>query len=159
MIDQTKLKSLIDNYQQKIFALVLYLTGNDKDKAYEITATSFAKALRTATVFEEGEVFLARAAALAVNNSRDVKVIPSIEESDLTNIPPARRKFFQIIRLAFQALPFDTKALLLLRDQLHLAYKDISVILRTSESNSRIQALQAREQLKEKIKEVLSRAR
>ncbi|MFC1624659.1 RNA polymerase sigma factor [Candidatus Omnitrophota bacterium] len=159
MIDETQIKSLIDNYQQRIFALALYLAGNDKNKAYEITASSFVKALRTASPFEEGDSFLVRIAGVAIDKSRDIKVIPSADESNLVDIAPRRKRFFKIITLALQSLPFEAKALLLLRDQVHLAYKDISAALKISESASRIQTLQAREQIKEKIKEILSRGR
>ncbi len=37
-------KLLIEQYQQRVFALVLYLIGDDRDKAYDITASSFVEA-------------------------------------------------------------------------------------------------------------------
>jgi DNA-directed RNA polymerase specialized sigma24 family protein len=53
-------------------------------------------------------------------------------------------------------LPFATKALLLLRDQLHLPYKDIADIFHTSESDARAQTAQAQMRFREKIEEILS---
>ncbi|MFC1698873.1 RNA polymerase sigma factor [Candidatus Omnitrophota bacterium] len=155
--DEAHLKFLIERYQQRVFALVLYMIGNDKNKTYELTASSFVKALRSASVYEEGEAFLIRVLGVAIDQSRDVKAMPSVDESSLEHISPARRPFFKIITLSLQALPFEIKAVLLLRDQAHLTYKGISTVLGISESEARIQTLKAREQLKEQIKEVLSR--
>ena len=64
-----------------------------------------------------------------------------------------------MVRKALYSLPFDTKALLLLRDQLHLSYKGIAAVLHVPESKAKIRTTQARSELRQKIEEVLSRAR
>jgi len=123
------LNSLINRYQKKIFALVLYLTGNNPDKAYEITVTSFVEALSGGTHLRDESVFLAGLAKNAVEKCRDVKVILSSEDPYYLNIPPAKVQSYKILREALQALPFDQKVMLLMRDQIHLPFKTISSVL------------------------------
>ena len=156
--DEESLKSLISPYQQRIFALVLYLTGENRDKAYDIAVSSFVEAIQTTPLFKN-DGFLARVAGIAIKKSRDIKVMPSYDESDFINLPPEQRESLRIMKIALHLLPFDLKVLLLLRDQLHLAYKYISSILRISEKNTKIRTTQARIQLRKKIEEVLRRGR
>lgn len=154
--DEESLKVLISPYQQRIFALVLCLTGENRDKAYDIAVSSFVEAIRTTPLLEK-DSFLARIAGIAIKKSRDIKIMPSYNESDFMNIPPEQRESLRIVKIALHSLPFDLKILLLLRDQLHLAYKYIAGILRISERNTKIRTTQARIQLRKKIEEVLRR--
>jgi DNA-directed RNA polymerase specialized sigma24 family protein len=148
------LKLLVQSYEQRIFALVLYLAGNNRDKAYDIAVSSVVEVLRIAP-FLRKEDFLASLAKEAIEKSRDAKIIPTSDESDFMDFPPEKRKLLLIIRTALQALPFDEKVMLLLRDQLHLPYKNIAAVLQLSESNVRTQIIHARIHLREKNEEVL----
>ena len=157
--DQDNLELLISRYQQRIFALVLNLIGGNRDKAYEVVASSFVEAIRTIASPWEGNIFLSQLAGIAVHKSRDVKIIPTSEEAEFMNFPPQERASLRIVKAALQKLPFDTKALLLLRDQLHLPYKDISSILRVSQRNARRYITQARIRLRENIEKILESGR
>lgn len=156
--DEESLKPLISRYQQRIFALVLYLIGGDRDKAYDIAASSFVETIRTTPSPWERDIFLARLAGAAIERSRDVKIIPSFDESNFVDLPPGERESLRIVKIALQKVPFNTKSLLLLRNQLHLPYKEISAILRISEKSVRVQTTQARIQLRKKIEEALNGA-
>ena len=87
MVDQDEeiLKLIITRYQSGIFALVLYLTGGDREKAYDITASSFVKVLSTFSVTEESDKLLTGLARVAVEKCRDVKAVPA---SDKFNFKP-----------------------------------------------------------------------
>ena len=56
--DAEGLKLLISRYQQRVFALVLYLIGGDRDKAYDITASSFAEAFTITSLLEKEGVII-----------------------------------------------------------------------------------------------------
>ena len=159
--DEESLKLLIHRYEQKIYALVLYLIGGNRDKAYDIAAASFIEAIRSNPFVEKerDEIFLISLIGAAVQKSRDVKVMPSIDESDLMDITSEERKSLRIVKIALQKLPFNTKALLLLRDQLHIPYRGIATILRITEKDARIQTTEARTQLRKNIEKELKDAR
>ncbi|MFH0796479.1 MAG: sigma factor-like helix-turn-helix DNA-binding protein [Candidatus Omnitrophota bacterium] len=149
-------KSLVIRYQQKIFALVFYLSGNNRDKAYGVAVSSFVETIRSASLFETEDSFLTRLVSVVIRKSHDIRTIPSSDESDLTDFPPEKRNSLIITRRALQSLPFENQVLLLLRDQLHLAYKNIAGILRMSDENARIEITQARAHLREEIEKILN---
>lgn len=154
--DEKSLKSLTSRYQQRIFAFVLYLIGGDRDKAYEVAATSFAEAINRSSSLEKEDVFFNAVASIAIENSRSIKSIPTLEQIDVMDFAAEEKKSLGVIHAALQTLSFDAKALLLLRDQLHLPYKDISRIMNISENKVRVQIEQARFSLRRKIEEILN---
>ncbi|MFC1807091.1 sigma factor-like helix-turn-helix DNA-binding protein [Candidatus Omnitrophota bacterium] len=156
--DELRVKHLIDYYQQRIFALAIYLIGGNHDKAYDIATSSFAKMIQAFSIFEGEKLFLTKLASAVVEKSRNIKAIPQADSFDFEDRSPERRKYLQIINTGLQALPFDEKVLLLLRDQLHLSYSDIANILRMPERNVRIQTVQVRREFRKKIEEILSGA-
>ncbi|MFC1621344.1 RNA polymerase sigma factor [Candidatus Omnitrophota bacterium] len=156
MADESILKTQIERYQQKIFALVLYLIGGNQDKAYDITVSSFVKVLRVMSSIEKEDIFLTAVAAVAIEKSRNAKVVPSFKESDLENFPLVKRQSLSLLRRSFQSLSFETRTMLLLRDQMHLSHKNIAAILHVSESTARSQITQARVVLRDKVKDILS---
>jgi DNA-directed RNA polymerase specialized sigma24 family protein len=149
------MKLFISRYRQKIFALVLYLIGNDSNKAYEITATCFAHAFRNAPYFDNENAFLIKLMQTVIENTRDAKIMPTLEEPKFIDIPPAKRKMLLMLRDGLQALPFEEKVLLLLRDQLHLSYKNISSILGVSQGQVLTQINKARMNVRKKVEEAL----
>jgi len=153
--DELTAKLLIDRYQQRIFALILYLIGDDRDKAYEIAASSFVEALCAVSFRGKGNSFLIKLVGAAVEKSRDVKIMSSFNETDFMDIPSEKREVLLIVKRALQALPFTDKALLLLRDQLRLSHEDICAILRISKDGVGVQTTQARVRLRKKIEEAL----
>ncbi|MFH1594504.1 MAG: sigma factor-like helix-turn-helix DNA-binding protein [Candidatus Omnitrophota bacterium] len=157
--DEKAIEGLISRYQKKIFALALYMVGGGRDKAYDIATSSFAKVLRRNPSLDDEYVFLINVATIVVSKCRALDVIPVFDQYDFTSLPSEKRRSLEIINRALQALPTDMKAILLLRDQLHLSYSDIAPMLKIPENSARIQTVQARAQLREKIQEVLSGTR
>lgn len=149
--NEDNLKSFIAQYQQRIFALVLYLVGQDQDRAYDICSSSFAEVLRGSTSLEQKEAFCSRLVCVAVEKCRDVKTMPTFDVIDLLTISREEKEPLRLVLKALQALDFEPKALLLLRFQLNLFYGDIGKAMRTSESQARIRTAQARIQLEEEI--------
>ena len=156
--NEKDLNLVILSYQQKIFALTFYLIGGDRDKAYDIAALSFADVIRAKPLFEQKGISLARIAGAAVEKSRAVKTIPFFDDADFMDFAPEEKETLRILRTALQKLSLDSRALLLLRDQLNLVYKDIALIFKISEKKVRIQTTQARIQLRKTIEEALSHA-
>lgn len=155
--DEEILKALISRYQQKVFALVLYLIGGDRDKTYEVTSSSFAEAINTRSYLDREDTFLTSVANIAIKNSREIKAMPSLNGIELMHLSDEEKKLLRIVQTALQTLSFEAKTLLLLRDQLHLPYKDISAMMGISENNARVQMEQTRSNLRKKIEEILNR--
>lgn len=149
-------KALIARYQQSIFALVLYLIGGDQDAAYNICATSFAEALSRSSSLEQEEAFLTRLIDTAIKKTRATKTIPVSDELEFLDVPLAEKGPLRVVLKAFQILDFDEKALLLLRDQLNLSYRNIASSMRISESSAKQKIIQARIQFREKLEETVN---
>jgi DNA-directed RNA polymerase specialized sigma24 family protein len=156
--EETHLKLLIERHLQKIFGLVIHLVWGNSNGAYDITVSGFVEALCLTLPFEKDEVFLAKLAGIAIEKCRNTKAIPSSEESDFIDLPCHKKAALLITKEVFYNLPFDDKALLLLRDQLHFAYRDIANIFNSSESEVKIRITHIRIKLRDGIKEILDHA-
>jgi DNA-directed RNA polymerase specialized sigma24 family protein len=156
--EEEQVKSLIARYQQSIFALVLYLIGGEQDEAYNVCAESFVEAIRSAPPLEQEGDFFSRLAGIAVAQSREVKMIPAFSCLDMLEVPDIERGPLRIVLIALLGLDFDTKAAVLLRDQLCFSYKEIGAIMGTSESNARHLTIQARINLRRKVEEIINNA-
>ena len=121
MKDNKSIEPLIDKYKDRIFALVFFLIGDDRNKAYEITASSFVEAFNAVRFPEDKFSFLIRLARIAIAKSRDAEIIPFSDQTDFADFPPERKNSLLMVKRALQALTFDEKAFLLLRDQLQLS--------------------------------------
>jgi len=149
--DQEELKYLIAYYEQKIFALALYLIGGDRNKTYDVASSSFAETIQKSPSVKPTDSFLAAVAAKVIEKSSLVKVMPSSDEIHWVGIADQEKGILRIVSQALQALSFDEKALVLLRDQLNLPYRDIAMIFRTDEKDVQAQTIQARGQLRKKV--------
>ena len=149
--DQEELKNLIARYEQKVFALTLYLVGGDRNKTYEIASSAFAEAIQKNSPAEPTDPFLANVAAKVIEKSRVVKAMPSLDEIHWIGIADQEKGMLRIVGQALQALSFDEKALILLRDQQSLPYGDIAMIFHTDEKSAQARTIQARGQLRKQI--------
>jgi DNA-directed RNA polymerase specialized sigma24 family protein len=152
--NEDAIKSLIVRYQQKIFALVLYLVGQDQDRAYDVCASSFAEAIRESPVGQE-EALMLRLIGIAVEKCRNIKTIPTFDVIELLTIASPEKEPLRIVLKALQMLDFELKVPLLLRFQLNISYGDIGKVMQTSDSNARTKTVQARAQLDNEIKRIL----
>jgi len=154
--DDNSLRLAVDRHQQSIFALVLYLIGGNKNKAYSIASGVFAETLQAASPLDAESVLLTKLARSAVEKCRNIKMIPSFDDSDFKGLPAEKIGSLRMVRASLQSLPFEVRALLLLRDQIHLSYKQISSALGVSENDAKIRTIQARAKLRKAIEEVIS---
>jgi DNA-directed RNA polymerase specialized sigma24 family protein len=158
VIDEQRLHSRITRHQQGIFALIVYLLGGDREKAYTICVESFAQETSAATPGEPEELFRARLARIAVNKSRFVKAVPSFAVLDTLDIPGPEKNLYRILLEALQYLDFDARALVLLRDQLNFTHKEIALIMAVAEPGIKLRTEQARNLLRHEIEKVLNRS-
>ncbi|MCX5701626.1 MAG: hypothetical protein NTW64_01440 [Candidatus Omnitrophica bacterium] len=154
--NEDTIKSLIAQYQQRIYALVLYLVGQDQDRAYDICASSFTEAIRESSSLGQKEVFLLRLIGVTVEKCRNIKTIPTFDVIELLEISGAEKGQLLIVLKALQTLDFELKVPLFLRYQFNLSYGDIATVMLVSESDARIKTAQARAQLDKEIERILS---
>jgi DNA-directed RNA polymerase specialized sigma24 family protein len=156
--NEAKIDFLINRYQRSIFSLILNLIGGDKNAAYDIAVASFVQASQNCSL-DATDAFFCKLAAAALEKCRAAEVVPVADATDFRELPVEKRKILQITRNALYSLPFETKALLLLRDQLRLPYRVISTILKVPEKNVRVAMNSARADLRKQIEEILTHAR
>jgi DNA-directed RNA polymerase specialized sigma24 family protein len=156
--NEDTIKSLITQHQQKIFALVLYLVGQDRDTAYDVCASSFTEAIQESPHVEQEEALMIRLIGIAVEKCRNIKTIPTFDVIELLEISGAEKGQLLIVLKALQTLGFELKVPLLLRYQFNLSYGNIATVMLVSESDARIKTAQARVQLEKEIGRILSNA-
>ncbi|MDD5346983.1 MAG: hypothetical protein PHT59_00015 [Candidatus Omnitrophica bacterium] len=159
MYNEKQLTSLIARYQQKAFALALYLIGGNQDRAYDIVASGFAEAIRATASAETDAMFPARLAAAIASRSRGMRAIPSAEDYGLSDVPPEKRAPLDLMKAAIAQLDFEVRLLLLLRDQMRLPYSQIAFVTQSTEKDARMQMNQARGALREQIALLLGKKR
>lgn len=146
--DQASLTRL---HQSKGFSLAFYLTGGDLDAAYAVAASSFAEALRSGP-----DSFLTNALAAVVQKCRDIDSAVSSDFGPGSKSDPDGA--LRIVRAALQALSFEDRAFVLLRDQLNLDYGDIAKIMRLEAGDVRRRTIEARSALRKYVEQAVRHA-
>ena len=149
------LKPVIKRYLQKIYSLVFYLIGNDSDKAYQITASSYVETFMTLRSIENESEVIVNLVQEAIKQSHSVEIMPSSKVPPFKDVPPEKVQILHILSNALQAMTFKDRALLLLRDQLHLSFKNIATVLGISQSDARSHINQARIEIRKKVERAL----
>jgi DNA-directed RNA polymerase specialized sigma24 family protein len=144
-------RRLLERYAQPAFALALFLVF-ERDAAYECAA----RALTSALVSFDGdqEAFQVSLFRSLVGSCRKTRVIPR-GDAAFDALPPQNRAQFELVKNGLQGLDFESRALVLLRDQLRLPYRLTGMVLGIAESEARSRTLRAKGMLREKIAEVL----
>ncbi|MBN2121242.1 MAG: RNA polymerase sigma factor [Candidatus Omnitrophica bacterium] len=156
--NEDTIKSLVAQYQQKLFTFVLYLIGQDQDRAYDICVDSFVEVIRKGPSLEQKDAFLTRLFSLAVTKSRSTKAIPGLSMPGLLDISSAEKESLRIVAEALQSLDFDEKSVLLLHYQLNFSYEEMAAMMKVSEQSARRTAIEAEMQIRKKIDEIMNRA-
>jgi len=149
------LKPVINRYLPKIYPLVYYLIGNDSDKAYQITTSSYVEAFMTLRSVEDENEVIVNIVQEAIKQSHSVEIMPSTKVPPFKDVPPPKVQILHILSNALQAMSFKDRALLLLRDPLHLSYKNIATVLGISQSDARSHNNQARIEIRKKVEKAL----
>jgi len=150
---QEELTLLVSRFEQRVFALALYLIGGDRNTAYEIATSAFAEVIRRSSPDKPTESLVAAVAAEVIAKSRIAKAMPSTEGVSFDGVTDQEKAVLAVVGRALQALPFDVKAFVLLRDQMHLPYHDIARAFNMSEKYARAQTIEARSQLRKSVSE------
>lgn len=159
MLTEDVLKALILRYERKIFAFSLSLVGGDKDRAYAISVSSSADALkRIRSISEEGR-FPAEVSKIILEQVKAMDLIPSQSDDDLEGRSPEEKSVLKLVRSGFLTLCLEDKALILLRDQMNLSYHDVGYALSLSQDDARSGTIQARLKLRKRMEEVIRRER
>ena len=156
--DELALKQLLQRYERFVFALVLYLTGCDRDRAFSITVSAFARVIRASDSFQKEAGFLRALLREILRQCEGVPPDAKFDLSDFDDRPAHKKEALRVMKQALASLTPDAKKRLLLRDQIHLAYQDIAAVLDVPERDVKIQTIQARVQLMDKVKEIMERA-
>jgi DNA-directed RNA polymerase specialized sigma24 family protein len=159
ILEEDVQKAIILKYERKIFAFSLYLIGGDRDKAYELSVSSSADALKRLSARDPQERFLTDAAQIILVKARLMSFIPSHDDADFAKRSPEEKRILTLVRSAFEALPLEDKALLLARDQMNLGYQDVGRALGFSEDEARSRTIRARLQLRKEMEEVIRHER
>ena len=146
---------LISQYQQRVFALVLYLIGGDQDKTYDICASSFAEAIRAGSDLEQEDAFLLKTIGIALEQACLAKTLPSSDLLELLDLPDKEKRPLYLILKSLQSLDFEGRVLVLLRNQLNLSHEEIAMVMGISESDAKRKTTQALVLLREKVEEIL----
>src|SRR3990167_5065846 len=133
--DESALKSLIERYQQKVFAFILYSLNSNFDQAYEVTVSAFVGAIRAIPSMYGRAPFLRKLFRLAITKTKDAKGILSANQDSFPQASPAKQQMYRIIKQSLLSLPIEARQVLLLRDQINLSCEDISSILEVSETD------------------------
>ena len=149
------LKYIVNRYLPKIYALVFYLIGNDSDKAYQVVASSSVETFMSLKTLDDENEIIVTLVHEVVKQSHSVEIMPSNKEPPFKDVSPQRIMILNILSNALQAMSFKDRALLLLRDQLHLSYKNIATVLGISQSDARSHINQARIEIRKKVEKAL----
>ncbi len=155
--DELALRKLIERYERLVFSLVLYFSGCDRDRAFSITVSGFVRAIGASKSLQKDGDFLRSLIGEIFHECEGVAPVAKFDFSDFDDRPAHKKEALRIVKQALASLTPATKKLLLLRDQLHLAYEDIAAVAGFSEKEAKIQTLQARIQLMDKVKEIVER--
>jgi len=149
------LKTVINRYTRKIYPLVYYMIGNDSDKAYQITTSSYVETFMSLRSLDDENEIIVKLVQEAIKLSHAVEIMPSSSLPPFKDVPPAKVQILQILSNALQAMSFKDRALLLLRDQLHLSYQNIAAILGISQKDARSHINLARIAIRKKVERAL----
>jgi len=144
---------LVESHQRRLYGFALCLAAGNEDQAYEWAADGLAEGLRES----ESERVCAAAARRIVAAARSAAASPSFPASSAS---PAQNAspMLRFVRSALYVLPFEERALVLLRDQLNLSYRRIAAIVGAGEEAVRRRTVSARRDLREGIAREVRRA-
>ena len=148
------LNKLIAQYQNRVFSFAIYLSGCDPNTAYEITADSFAEALAEFKPAAKGDLSVSLFKR-AIHKCRDAKAVLFFDPMKYVNAQLPKMNILRAAHNALVSLPFDQKAVLLLRDQANLTYGEIAAILNISLQDVKVSTGTVKNLFREKIEEQL----
>jgi len=155
--DEHAFETLLLRYQRPVFNAVLRMV-RDRDEASDLTQTAFLKAFEQLASFNSGNKFFSWLYRIAVNETinhvkRRRRLEPLVGEwASGARSPEAAlvgTDLSRHVQDALMSLPFDARAVIVLRHFEGCAYDEIAVIVGISEKTVKSRLFSARRQLKE----------
>lgn len=163
---------LVLKYQDQIFNVICRMTG-DYQEAADICQETFIKAYQNIKRFRGQSAFLTWTYQIAINLCRNYKRAkktsprtlpleqayrtsdPSVDIFQHQACPPARREQTSAVQQAINSLDEGLRTIVVLRDIEDRSYAEISKIVRCPVGTVRSRLAQARQILKERLKNFL----
>lgn len=147
---------LINQYTPRLYAFLFFILKGDLQCAYETTVSCFMEALSPSPKLMDEEIFLSKACEEAIKKARRLQTSEShFENVTLSAFPESETGLMEETLKSLNELSFEEKALLLLRDQVHLRLEGIALALNLPLSVVRAKLDAARSNLAKKIQKHL----
>jgi DNA-directed RNA polymerase specialized sigma24 family protein len=150
---------LVSRYEAPAFGFVLSLLGCGRNDARELTVAGVADAVRALQDGAAAGSFWRILLPGLLERCRRSVLRPVAGFPEGMTAAPEKRALLRLIRQGLLAMPFEARALLLLRDQLHLAYEDIGAAAGSDAKQVRAGVTAARAQLRDQLRNVASKER
>ncbi|MCS7263237.1 MAG: sigma-70 family RNA polymerase sigma factor [Armatimonadetes bacterium] len=165
--DSQAFELLIERHYQRIYKLAFQMLGNGEDAA-DATQETFVKAYQQIRSFRGASSFATWLYRIAINTCRDMmrrnraipfsQISPEDEQNDFepsTLIEPnpneilAEREKAELVWMALNSLPEDTRQILVLCDMQGFSYAEVAEILNLAEGTVKSRLHRARNAFKE----------
>jgi len=155
--DRAAFAKVVNAYWERLFRWLFHMT-RDRHRAEDLTQETFLKALAALDSFRPGTNFRAWLFRIGHNNfvnlkrseRRTTRPLPE-ETAAVDDGGPGRgiaeREVLAVVAAAIADLPADFRAALLLRAEEGLSFKEIAVVLSTTEETARWRVFKARQKL------------
>lgn len=148
-------RQLFEQTSVRIYRLLLRMTGNPDD-ASDLTQETYVKGLQQLEQFDGRSAIASWFYRIAMNEALQLRRRESVATAKLRNLAPDRPNEAQLpttdLRLdlegALAELPSDEQALLLLRYQEELDYRELAEVLECAEGTVASRLSRARERLR-----------
>ncbi|MDD2586173.1 MAG: sigma-70 family RNA polymerase sigma factor [Syntrophomonadaceae bacterium] len=174
--DMRSFEELVEQYQNKVYALSYRYMGNEED-AYDMTQEAFIKAYRSLRSFKGDSGFGTWLYRIVTNvcldeiRRRKRRIVPlsldeplstsdgdEVEKEIVDTSPTAdilyeQKEFAQYIQNILDQMKSDHKTVIILRDMMELSYEEIAQVLNCSMGTVKSRLSRARSILRKKLGE------
>jgi DNA-directed RNA polymerase specialized sigma24 family protein len=157
--DGVALQRLAGRYRKPVFGFVLSLLGCGRNDAREMTIGALSSAFQSLPGAPRGASVWRQVLPPLLSRCRSWTGQPEAGLPEGLAAGPEQRALLHLIRQAVLSLPFDARAAVLLRDQLHIPYDDIGAVVRADAKQARADVTGARTRLREQLRTIAGRQR
>lgn len=157
--DEAAAQQLVARYHRPVYGFILSLLGCSRNEAREMATTGIVAAVQGIREAPRGSSMWRVTLPALLERCRRVTAVPSDGFPEGLAGGPTKPELLRLIRQALLALPFDLRAALLLRDQLHLPYDEIGAAAGADAKQARADVTAARTQLRERLRDLAGRQR
>ena len=148
----------VQRHLKPVFTLALYLAKCNMATAYQVTLESFGEIVHH-TLTDGEQALLRQLLQAVVRRCRGVTPTSFPADAEFFRLLEVKKDALPFVRQALFLLDFDSRALVLLRDQINVSYEDIGAILGLDPKKVKLETAAARVRLRDKMEEVLNRVK